>query len=143
MPYSIMSAKFGLLDPYEEIEPYDVTLKGSSRKFREELASKVIHQLRCCRVPKGATLIFLAGTDYFNPLAKSLDTTEFTYYLPMSKLSLGFRVGFLRHALRIDDRMRAVTAYYSMFEILAEKTGLQTLADAINSALPEQGVYFF
>jgi hypothetical protein len=32
MPFSILSAKHGLLSPDEAIEPYDLTLKGASKE---------------------------------------------------------------------------------------------------------------
>src|ERR1700719_800224 len=39
--FSILSAKHGLLDPDETIEPYDLTLKGASKQFKLEWAHGV------------------------------------------------------------------------------------------------------
>jgi hypothetical protein len=46
LPFSILSAKYGLLDPDETIEPYDLTLKGASKEFKSEWACKVDDQIR-------------------------------------------------------------------------------------------------
>ena len=46
LSFSILSAKYGLLDPNETIEPYELTLKGASRQFKSEWAEKVDQQIR-------------------------------------------------------------------------------------------------
>src|SRR5258708_33081154 len=40
LSFSILSAKHGLLDPSETIEPYDLTLKGASKQFKLEWAHR-------------------------------------------------------------------------------------------------------
>ena len=67
----ILSAKFGLLDPEMEIEPYDVTLVGKRVADKKAWAEKVIEQLK----EKGFDLekdsfIFFAGQDYTKYLIK-------------------------------------------------------------------------
>ena len=61
----ILSAKYGLLDPNQEIEPYDVTLSGKRVACKKAWAKKVIEQLK----EKGYDLekdlfVFYAGKDY-------------------------------------------------------------------------------
>src|SRR5882724_11266576 len=46
LSFSILSAKHGLLNPDEIIEPYDLTLKGASKQFKSEWARRVDAQIR-------------------------------------------------------------------------------------------------
>src|SRR5258708_22437215 len=46
LSFSILSAKHGLLNPNDVIEPYDLTLKGASKQFKSDWARKVDGQIR-------------------------------------------------------------------------------------------------
>src|ERR1700709_1714689 len=65
LTFSILSAKYGLLDPDETMEPYDQTLKGASKLVKTEWAEKVYRQIRKSISPK-KRLIVLAGDDYLS-----------------------------------------------------------------------------
>ena len=61
LSFSILSAKYGLLDPDQIIEPYDLTLKGASRQFKSEWARKSTVQIRNS-IDRKKRLVVLAGT---------------------------------------------------------------------------------
>lgn len=64
LPFSILSAKYGLLDPDQTIDPYELTLKGASKQFKSEWADKVDTQIRNSAL-RTKRLIVLAGDDYY------------------------------------------------------------------------------
>jgi len=143
LSFSILSAKYGLLDPEETIEPYDLTLKGASKQFKAEWARKVDAQIRSSIDPK-KQLIVLAGDDYYVPLieAGAADRAS-NFFAPMRGLSLGNRLVFLNQCIRIRQRRRAIARSYEMFGQLANRMGLHKLRDILAEELPKQGVYFF
>lgn len=142
LPFSILSAKYGLLDPDETIEPYDLTLKGASKQFKLEWARRVDAQLRSSIEPK-KHLIVLAGDDYYGPLVEAGTDHPLDFFAPMRGLSLGNRLVFLNQCIRIRQRRKAIARSYEMFAQLAERMGLHKLSDILAEELPKQGVYFF
>lgn len=142
MPFSILSAKHGLLDPDEIIEPYDLTLKGASKLLKMEWAQKVDKQIRGAIDPQ-KRLVVLAGDDYYAPLLDAGLSHPMILFAPMRGLSLGSRLTFLNQCLRIDKRTRAIERSYEMFDQLADRMGLHPLRDILAEELPKQGVYFF
>jgi hypothetical protein len=142
LPFSILSARYGLLDPDEQIEPYDETLKGASKQFKSEWALKVDEQLRNAIDPK-KHLIALAGDDYYAPLTEVGAGQPLNYLAPMRGLSLGNRLFFLNQCIRIRQRREAIVRSYAMFGQLIDRTGFHRLRDILAQELPKQGVYFF
>jgi hypothetical protein len=142
LSFSILSAKYGLLDPEEIIEPYDLTLKGASKQFKSEWARRVDGQIRSSIDPK-KKLIVLAGDDYYVPLIEEGAGRPLNFFAPMRGLSLGNRLVFLNQCIRIRRRRRAIARSYEMFSQLAGRMGLHKLRDILAEDLPKQGVYFF
>jgi len=140
--FSILSAKYGLLDPEETIEPYDLTLKGASRQFKSDWAYKVDEQIRKS-INRKKRLIMLAGDDYYAPLTEVVTSDPLIYLAPMQGLSLGNRLVFLNQCIRIQKRRTAISRSYAMFDQLAKGMGLYPLRDLLSKELPKQGVYFF
>jgi hypothetical protein len=62
LSFSILSAKHGLLDPDEMIEPYDLTLKGASKEFKSQWANRVDAQIRRAIDPKKRLICWRAMT---------------------------------------------------------------------------------
>jgi hypothetical protein len=142
LPFSILSAKHGLLNPDEIIEPYDLTLKGASKQFKSEWGHRVDGQIR--RSAYGMKrLIILAGDDYYVPLIEAGAFSPLSFLAPMQGLSLGNRLGFLNQSLRIQKRRLAIGRAYEAFSDLAEASGLHRLRDILAEEIPKQGVYFF
>jgi len=142
LSFSILSAKYGLLDPDETIEPYNLTLKGASKQFKSEWAHRVDKQIRGL-VDRKKWLIVLAGDDYFAPLTEAGADDPLKFLAPMQGISLGNRLVFLNQSIRIKKRREAITRSYVMFGHLARAMGLHSLRDILAGDLPKQGVYFF
>jgi hypothetical protein len=142
LSFSILSAKYGLLEPDETIEPYDLTLKGASKQFKSEWAIKVDEQIRTS-IDRKRHLILLAGDDYYAPLIEAGKDRPLGFLAPMHGLSLGNRLVFLNQCIRIHKRRGAVARSYEMFGQLVDRMGLVPLRDILAEELPKQGVYFF
>jgi hypothetical protein len=137
-----LSAKYGLLDPNEMIDPYDLTLKGASKQFKSEWAFKADEQIRNS-IDRKKRLIILAGDDYYAPLIEANRDGALTFVAPMRGLSLGNRLVFLNQCIRIGKRRAAIARSYEMFAQLASRMGLHPLRNILAEELPKQGVYFF
>ena len=142
LSFSILSAKYGLIDPEEIIEPYDLTLKGAPKQFKSEWARKVDAQIRSSIDPN-KQLIVLAGDDYYVPLIEAGAGRPLNFFAPMRGLSLGNRLVFLNQCMRIRQRRRAIARSYQMFSQLADRMGFHKLRELLAEELPRQGVYFF
>lgn len=142
LSFSILSAKYGLLDPDQVIEPYELTLKGASKEFKSEWACKVDAQIRVS-IDTKKHLIVLAGDDYYAPLIEAGMKSPLNFLAPMRGLSLGNRLAFLNQTIRIPKRRGAIARSYEMFAYLAKNIGLHPLRDILEQEIPKQGVYFF
>lgn len=142
LPFSILSAKHGLIDPDTLIDPYNVTLKGADRAFRDEWGRRAAKQIDEA-FPSGTRLMLLAGNDYVEPLRQNLPRFARRVDLPLEGLSLGMRLSVLDGAYRIRQRQMAIKRFYRILERLAESLGNPTLAEVVSGGLPPKGVYFF
>lgn len=86
----ILSAKYGLLDPNDIIEPYEMTLKNMSKKDRTAWADKVREQIR--KKVGDNNLVVLAGNHYMAPF-EGLSNKVIT---PLAKLEIGKRLHRLK-----------------------------------------------
>uniref|UniRef100_A0A540VJF8 DUF6884 domain-containing protein n=1 Tax=Litorilinea aerophila TaxID=1204385 RepID=A0A540VJF8_9CHLR len=88
----ILSAKYGLVELDEEIEPYDVTLNSMSARGRRNWARKVVAQLQeYCDLEKDHFVI-LAGQKYRQYLLSHLKS----YEVPLAGLPIGKQLQFLK-----------------------------------------------
>ena len=91
----VLSAKHGLLDPDEVVEPYDLTLKRLGRREREAWAGRVVRQLsERGLLDTGHRLVLLAGADYAGPLARRIRIEQ-----PLKGLPIGLRLAWYRRRL--------------------------------------------
>ncbi len=87
----ILSAKYGLLNPDDMIEPYEQTLKTMKVNERQRWARDVLSDLaRCCDLETDR-FIFLAGLPYRENLVPHLKH----YEVPMEGLSFGRQLHWL------------------------------------------------
>ena len=142
IPFSVLSAKYGLLGPTDEIEPYDLTLKGKPQSFKAEWASRVTKQI-LEQFGSTRNLIVLAGDDYLKPLLTSLQASTQNYLAPMKGLSLGNRLSFLNHCIQLRRRKSDIAHAYTLFERMSERVGLRELKHLFKDDVPKKGVYFF
>lgn len=86
----ILSAKHGVLDPNQLIEPYDVTLTRMPKKAREDWATKVRKQIK--QVAGDDDIVVLAGDYYIAPF-KGITNKVLN---PLDKLEIGERLQWLK-----------------------------------------------
>ena len=92
----ILSAKYGVVHPDEEIDPYDVTLKGMSRAQLEGWSDIVFGHLNRESDVDNDHFVFLAGDKYRRYLVPRLRSVE----VPMEGLKIGEQLQFLNRRLR-------------------------------------------
>ncbi|MBV6503148.1 MAG: hypothetical protein AKCLJLPJ_01212 [Fimbriimonadales bacterium] len=83
----ILSAKYGVLDPTDVIETYDLTLKRMGRADCRAWGERVTEELRK-RIPIGSSIEIHCGREYI----RDLDLTGFEAHNPLEGLTLGNRL---------------------------------------------------
>lgn len=91
----ILSAKYGLVDPEQEIDPYDLTLNTMGVPERREWSRRVLSELINVVLP-GDRIIILAGVRYREYLVPALEKTGCRVEVPMEGLSLFKQQQWLR-----------------------------------------------
>jgi len=92
----ILSAKYGLLNPEQEIEPYNETLNLKSTKEIKQWAQKVLTDLKKKTDISNDKFIFLAGNNY----RKFLTPYMKNYEVPLKGLPIGKQLSKLKSLLR-------------------------------------------
>lgn len=92
MPWFILSAECGLLDPNQPTAPYEKTLNTMPARERKDWAQRVIEQMRT-RLPSGPRVVVLAGARYREHLIDYLHERFSQVDLPLE----GFRIGEQLH----------------------------------------------
>lgn len=92
----ILSAKYGLLNLDDVIEPYELTLKNLTVRERESWAAKVLKKMRKDVDLKTDQFIFLAGMPYRENLLPHIEN----YAVPMEGLSFGLQLQWLDEHVR-------------------------------------------
>ena len=88
----ILSAKYGLLNLEQEIEPYNETLNTKSTLEIKNWAQKVLIDLKKQTDLENDEFIFLAGTKYRKFLILHIKN----YKVPMEGLTIGRQLSFLK-----------------------------------------------
>ena len=88
----ILSAKYGLLELNQEIEPYEMTLNTMSKSERMKWAEKVLRQLAGCTDLQESRFIFLTGERYREYLVQQLQNVS----TPLKGLSIGKQLSWLK-----------------------------------------------
>jgi len=92
----ILSAKYGLLDLEQEIEPYNETLNSKSKEEIKIWADKIIEQLKEKSNLYEDEFIFLAGERYRKYLIPQIKN----FKIPMQGLGIGKQLKFLKENTR-------------------------------------------
>ncbi len=95
-PWFILSAKYGLIHPYEIISPYDETLARMRSGARRLWGARVIEAINN-RIAADAPLIVLAGRAYRDPVWPSIAQRASA---PMEGLGIGKQLAWLNAASR-------------------------------------------
>ncbi|MCL4418420.1 MAG: hypothetical protein M1308_18845 [Actinobacteria bacterium] len=88
----ILSAKYGLLEPEQIIEPYDETLKTKSSTEIREWSKKVIKALKEKIDLEKDEVVILTGNKYYKYLLPYINN----YKLLLGNLPFGSRLSFLK-----------------------------------------------
>ena len=94
---AILSAKYGLLLPEDQINPYDLTLKTMSTKERIEWASRVFKQMKeRLNLNKIKRAFFHAGKEYREHLIPQLEMIGIKCLVPLQGLSFGQQLAWYK-----------------------------------------------
>ena len=88
----ILSAKYGLLNPEQEIEPYNETLNAKTTQEIKNWAQEILLDLKKQTDLMIDEFIFLAGTKYRKFLISHIKN----YKVPMEGLTIGRQLSFLK-----------------------------------------------
>jgi hypothetical protein len=92
----ILSAKYGLLDLEQEIEPYNLTLNNLKDPQIKNWATRVLEELEKKADLKQDEFIFLAGEKY----RKYLTPQIINYKIPLKGLGIGKQLKFLKESIK-------------------------------------------
>ncbi len=103
LPWFVLSARYGLVDPDRVIEPYEQRLPAGlqGRQVRLRWAQGVTQGLyEQLGDLQGIVFEIHAGRDYINPLKRLLERQGATVELPMAGMQIGQRLSWYKRALR-------------------------------------------
>ncbi len=133
----ILSAKYGLLEPDQNIEPYDETLNKKSMVLRKAWASEVATSL-VKLLPKHSVIDIYAGASYFQLLRPLLEEQGFVVRVPLEGVSLGFRIPWFRNSTTSD-----ADSFYRSVDKLRQGGAVVPFDQLAKAHLPEKGLYLF
>ena len=88
----ILSAKYGLLELDDPIEPYEQTLNGASKQTRKQWSYKVYKQLLAKGIDFNEEAVFLAGENYRQYLKQLFKNVS----IPLQGLSIGRQLQYYK-----------------------------------------------
>lgn len=91
----ILSAKYGLLEPDQQIAPYQMTLKGAAAADKKAWTDRVLTDLERWITPSDL-IVITAGEDYCHYLIPVLRKRGHQVQRPLKGLAMGFQPGRLR-----------------------------------------------
>jgi len=103
----ILSARYGLVAPDEENEPYELTLNSLGVADRRVWATKVLKQLQE-KLVDAKRIVMLAGRRYYEFLLEPLQKQGLKVELPMQHLRRGEQLSWLSECAlpRADPEQR-------------------------------------
>lgn len=88
----ILSAKYGLVQLDDVLEPYELTLKNMGKSDRKQWADKVIIQLKGINFDFSQPVVFLAGEYY----REFLTNYFVNYTAPLQGLPIGKQIQYMK-----------------------------------------------
>ena len=140
----ILSAKYGLIEPADVIDPYEDTLNTKSRRERDEWANRVWAVLRQRLRPDDHVTI-LAGDRYRESLVPLMMAYGCQVDVPMQGLGIGRQLQWLSRQQEQPQRDRDVARFYQALSRLESGVGGKRLLSECTGqqGWPKSGVYFF
>jgi hypothetical protein len=105
----VLSAKYGLLDPETEIEPYEETLKGASSHRKRIWSAQVFAELTKIIKPDNK-IVITAGEDYCRYLVPMIAALGNAVERPVKGLRMGFIPGHLYGLIATAKKPAIVSA---------------------------------
>lgn len=94
---AILSAKYGLLLPQDEIEPYDITLNDMSIKERKLWSEKVFEQMQQrLNLSNYGRVFFHTGKRYREFLTPKLESVGLVTEVPLGNLQIGKQLSWYK-----------------------------------------------
>ena len=102
----IVSALHGLLDPFQEIDYYDLSLNNLLLHERTDWANKVVDSIFMAYPLTRVRLVFYAGAAYIKPIVEAAYSQEGYWDMenPMEGLDLFQRLAWLRKEEKLLDK---------------------------------------
>lgn len=140
----ILSAKYGLLAPNEDVMPYDESLYEMAESERLAWAKRV-HGRLTTLIDPSTRIVFLAGDKYRNHLQEYFENEHRMTTAPLSELGIGRQVAWLQKLTKEAARLSDVDRFYRLIKRIenADSRGLRKLCECDGRTLPNQGIYFF
>jgi hypothetical protein len=105
-PWYILSAKYGLVSPEQQLSPYDETLNKMPVSMRRQWAQRVLGKLTDI-LADGDTVVFLAGKRYREFLIEPLKLRGVNIVIPMDGLGIGQQKAWLKKKLHLKANCQA------------------------------------
>lgn len=96
--WCVLSAKYGLLDPDEVVEPYDKTLNNMPRPDRVQWANRVLRTLEP-RLEGVRSVVVFASNSYQEFVVPALQERGIAVHDPMKDMPIGKRLRWLKQLL--------------------------------------------
>lgn len=140
----ILSAKHGLLNLSDRIDPYEQTLNGASSEVRKAWGENVLSQLQN-NLKRSDKILFLAGAEYKRPIETQLRLVGHKILDPFNGLSLGRRLASLRQKNDEVNLSKANREFYKLLnKLFVAQLGGRRLGESSGKiGWPQRGVYIF
>ncbi len=141
----ILSAKYGLVEPGQLIEPYDDTLKAKPQSERRQWAQNVWKELRH-KLSVGDHVVILAGERYREYLVPELARFGCSVEVPLKSFGIGRQLQWLSHKTPPSTtRQKDLDRLYRALDRLEKEIGgKRTMANCTGEqSWPHSGIYLF
>ncbi len=140
----VLSAKYGLVDPNQVVEPYEETLNTKPQKERQRWAENVWNDLRE-KIDVRDKVLILAGARYREHLLPKIVEYGCSVDVPMEGKSIGKQLQWLSRQEREPSREQDLERLYGALERLEKRIGKKrVLAECTGQhGWPKSGIYFF
>lgn len=141
--FFVLSAKHGLLQPDQLVEPYDVDICTLDAEIKSQWARKVLEALS--DLSNGAKIILLAENNYAHPLLLLASDLKYEIEIvcPFFDLNPEHIPIWLEQAERISARIKDLKRLYSCIDAAREGGLTFKFSELSNRKLPKRGVYIF
>jgi hypothetical protein len=140
----ILSAKYGLLEPGQIIEPYEKTLKKMNIRERKIWTEDVFTDLTL-HLSSGDILGFVAGQDYRKFLLPRLSDQGYVVEVPLEGLSIGIQLSWFKKFHAEQKRLAHLDSFYNLLADIEKGVGGKRKLVNCKGDMewPRMGVYFF